>query len=289
MPGDSPVTFSYRKSANERVLDAVRRARDLTERKAVRRIAALAAVLLLAIGGWFTYLALRPIAVPDTEQDDIEDILDFTMLSDQFNRLPLKERLDLLKGVVSRLKGMGDGDSGLMAAFAAGLTSEALDQLRKNGERLMVDLWDSFSEQYEHVPAADRESFLDGAFLDMIRMAEDIGGFNLKQDESKQLSDAKNQSKRDMERARQGAGTPMQRNLVNRLVTDMQSRFVPITSVKQRDRMTRFSRDFVRHMRNQDLDTGKDRDAPAPPGGTPSRPPAEPPAGPPAPPPPGKG
>ncbi|MCW5764870.1 MAG: hypothetical protein KIT68_02705 [Phycisphaeraceae bacterium] len=255
---DAKIEFDYRRPAGEQVMEALRRARELAERKAVRRVAVVAAALLLALGGWFAYVQLRPIAVPDTEFDDIEDVLDFTLLSDDFNRLPLQERLALLKGVISRLKGMNDGDSGLMAAFAAGLSRPALEQLRKNAEKLFVDLWDSFAEEYETVKQADRQAFLDDAFVRFTKMAEDLSGFTMREDEGRRLSDAKDNAKRDAARLREGGSQPMQSRMVTRFMKDMQERGGPLAKPQQRDRMARFSRDMARHMRGQDIDTGKE-------------------------------
>jgi hypothetical protein len=143
--------------------------------KMVRRLRIASVVLGVAVvvGGYF---ALRPRPQPDYLDAGMDDILDYTLLTEEFNKLPVKERLALISQLVMRLKGMDSGDSAMMAAFAAGIAGSARDQLMSNVSHLAIDIWDEYAVQYDDVPAEAREKFLEDAFLDFTKSMESVAG-----------------------------------------------------------------------------------------------------------------
>lgn len=231
---------------------------------------ALVLMLALGAGSWY-YVATRPVAVPQVLVDDLEDSLNFMLLSDEFNKLPLKQRRELLRDLVARMKGMDSGDSALMASFAAGIMGPARAQLQKNAEKLMVDQWDEFAAQYTGVPKAKRGEFLDKSLIEMSKMMEDIGGFALPVKPEDRPAMAKKDAKRNQER---NAGR------VNKMDDNMAMgaagavvRGSELASPKQKARMSLLMRDMTRHLRNEDVDSGKPIEPPAPP--APPTPPVE--------------
>lgn len=253
--------------------DSMRRAANT---QGARRFALALGVLLSLSGVVWAYFEFRTRPIPNYASDDIEDVLDYTLLSEDFNRLPIDKRLALIKDMVARLKGMNSGDSELMAAFAAGISGKAREQLQRNIEKMGVDLWDSFAEKYAGVKAEQREGYLDDAFIEFTRMMEDVGGFQSDKSDKDRVSDAKSQAQRDMENARKG-DQGMDRTRITRFMKTIDDRGGKLAQPAQKARMARFSRDMVRHLRGQDIDTGKPKDggggggdapaAPAPGGG----------------------
>ncbi|MBX9738102.1 MAG: hypothetical protein K2X32_14365 [Phycisphaerales bacterium] len=230
----------------------------LSERFDSRRARAAAgcALVALAIGGgvWY-YVATRPVVVPKVLVDDLEDSLNFMLLSDEFNRLPLKQRRDLLKDLVARMKGMDSGDSALMASFAAGIMGPARAQLQKNAEKLMVDQWDEFARDYTSVPKAKRGEFLDKSLVEMTKMMEDIGGFTLPVKEEDRAAMAKKDAKRNQER-NGGRVTKLDDNMAMGAAGAV-VRGSELASPKQKARMSLLMRDMTRHLRGEDVDSGK--------------------------------
>src|SRR5437868_6654940 len=86
-----------------------------------RRIGVVAASIVLVGGGTGLYFWLRPVPQPDYLNDGLDDVLNYTLLTDEFNRLPVEQRMKLIGELVARFKSMSTNDSVLMAEFAAGI------------------------------------------------------------------------------------------------------------------------------------------------------------------------
>src|SRR5262245_24436204 len=71
------------------------------------RIAAAAAVLALATAAYFIF---RPVPKPDYDTAPIDEIFNYTLLTDEFNKLPIEERVKLVGQIVSRIKNMSGSD-----------------------------------------------------------------------------------------------------------------------------------------------------------------------------------
>ena len=69
-----------------------------------------AAVLLLG-GGFVAWRELRFQPPPDYATADIDEILDYTLITDDFNQLPVEQRLQLIRELVNRFMGMDGSDS----------------------------------------------------------------------------------------------------------------------------------------------------------------------------------
>lgn len=220
-----------------------------------RGLLAVAGVALLA-GAIIAYDRWHVKPRPNFAVADLDDVLDYALMTEGFNKLPLQQRLDLIKQLVARMKGMSADDSALTAAFAAGIMGPARAQLQRNAERLAIDLWDSYSKDYTSVKPADRGAFLDQSIVDFTKTMEGIAGVESGLEDNERLSQTKSQAQRDAARAKE-RDPGLSADRVGGLFAFVGKQGEQVQDVRQRSRMARFSRDVTRHMRGQDVDTGR--------------------------------
>lgn len=216
---------------------------------------ALGALGGLAIGGAIVWgaLALMPVPKPDYETGDIGDVLGFTMLTTEFDKLPLEERIDLIGQVVKRVESMGAEEGTLMAAFAAGIAGEARKQLEENAAGVMIDVWDEFAPGYQRLTdPAEREAYIEQATVDMIRLFERMDGDPSTKSDDEILADAREQAERDRDRFTDPMRGPSTAGLA-RFATFMNREIGDRASPQQRARIAKISRDMTRYLRGEDL------------------------------------
>jgi hypothetical protein len=209
-----------------------------------KRAAMSIAVMLLAGGAAYGAAMLMPKSEPDVFADDLADVLDYTLVSEEFNKLPIEQRLKLLQEVIARLKGADSQDSAMVAAFAAGLTGPMRAQLMRNAEKLAVDVWDKFASEYATVPVGERDAYLDKAFVDFTNMMEEIAGLDSGVDEGQRMERAR----RDMQRGTPRDMPPMDAGRAAGLVQWMNDRAGKYTTPMQQANMASFARDMSRRM-----------------------------------------
>lgn len=217
------------------------------------RWAASVATLLLAIGAYFIF---RPIPTPDYLNDDLDDILDYTLLTDEFNKLPVKDRLKLVGDLVNRLKGMSAGDSVLMASFASGIAGAARDQLMENASRLAVDVWDKYALDYAKVPEEKKEEALDEAFVEFTKMMETLGGRPRDISDEERLAEGRRQAERDLKVMKDPDRGPSNKD-VAQVAVFLDKDVGKHASAQQRMRGQQMMRDMTRRLRGFDIKTGK--------------------------------
>lgn len=217
------------------------------ERRRRKRLAIIAPIVLIGLGGgaWWMW---GPMSQPDFERGNMRRVLTFAMLTDEFNKLPVEERMKLLGQLVQRFQSMGSGDSALMAAFAAGVSGKAREQIEENASRLMIDLWDKYSEQYAAVPEGDRGAFLDKTIVEFQRLSEVMTGRPNPKSDAELLDDAKKQAQRDSQALKSGDGMPPTRAL-GRMVVFMRDNVGGRASPAERARGQVLMRDMVQHLR----------------------------------------
>jgi hypothetical protein len=253
------ITMRRRRSPDVREL--LGRGRDALvgtpERKQrTTRILSLVGPTLVVIAGIGLYLWLRPVPKPDYTKAAINKVFNFTLLTDEFNRLPVEERMKLMAQLVERLKGMSAGDSALLGAFAAGIAGSARQQIEENISRLAIDVWDKYAKDYQGVPAADREAYLDNAFLEFSKMMEGVAGEVRDVPDAERLAEVRRQAERDKESLKSGKGVPPAKAL-SRMFNFMHDNVGSHASAAQQSRGQGMMLDMMRHFRGQDLDTGK--------------------------------
>jgi len=206
----------------------------------------------LAVGAYFTF---RPVPQPDYDTAAMNEVFNYTLLTDEFNNLPVEQRLALIGKLVNRLKNMGGSDSVLMASFAAGIGGAARDQLQQNGARLAVDVWDKYAKDYDTVKEEDRAQFLEQAFLDFTKMMETVAGEQRDISDSDRLNDVRKQADSRKQMSNPDRAPPSQ--LLGRGFDMMNKGVGGHANPVQRLRGAQLMRDMTRHFRGQDIATGK--------------------------------
>jgi hypothetical protein len=218
---------------------------------------ALAGVVAGASVAWSE---LRPINPPDVFADPFKDVLGFALLDKDFNRLPIEERIRLLQEMAEKIRGLSSGDSAMMAAFAAGITGKAREQLEANLRTLMVDLVDKFALEYAQSTEADREKAMEQCLLEMFELTN-----TLRMDEAKptddtpaeNLAEVRESASARAERMKGEGKSQVDSGDVAGVFQWVQSDVSKYSEPNERARTTRFMRDAVRYMRGQDINTGK--------------------------------
>ncbi|MEK6701240.1 MAG: hypothetical protein AABZ53_03185 [Planctomycetota bacterium] len=223
------------------------------DRKRKVRLASWIACGLLVVGaGAGAYMVFGPTPKPDYEVDPFDDVLDYTLLTDDFNSLPLDQRLELIRQLVGRFKDMGDSESSLVAAFAAGISGEARKQLEKNASRLVLDLMDKHALEYEKAKPEDKEKALDDALVGLSKTFEALGGKISDKTDSERIAEAEENAKRD-EKWIKSADSQRLGDMTGRMMSTMNDTIAQQASPQQRGRMAPMMRDMTRHLRGQSV------------------------------------
>lgn len=229
--------------------DPVRKARLILAARIVGAVVLVGA----GVGAFF---AFRPVPQPDYLSDDLDSILGYTLLTDEFNRLPVGERLKLIGQLIQRFKNLDSGDSVLLAGFASGIAGSAREQLMENASRLAVDSWDQYAKDYGKVDAAKEEEFLDDAFVEFTKMMEGVGGRVRDVSDAERLAEGRRQAQRDIENMRDPKRAPSNEQL-GRVFRMMNEDVGKHATPQQRFRGAQMMRDMTRRLRGQDIHTGR--------------------------------
>lgn len=218
----------------------------------VRRWGAVIAAGVVVVGGVGAYLALRPTPIPDFEDDPIDEVFNYALLTNEFNRLPIEERLELIRTMTDRLKDLGGSDSTLLAAFAAGIVGSAREQLEENAAGIAVDIWDSQAKGYAAVAPEDRAEHIEQAAIDLVRLTDGLNGYPSDISDEEIVDRLFEQAAEDVEQFREVG----QRNsaALGRMFTFMDEELGGRMSPVQRARVALFVRDMSRHFRGADIE-----------------------------------
>lgn len=156
-------------------------------------IACAAAIVLIVLRS-----APRPPSIFDSP---VDDVLSF-FAAENFSELPLQERVNFMRDMLARFGDMEQSDSAVAAAFFAGLTGPAKEQLRDNVRVLARDVLVDAADRYFALddPAA-RAKFLDDWLLSWARLAGEISGRNQDRSDQSLLEEMRRDARRDNERA----------------------------------------------------------------------------------------
>jgi len=224
----------------------------------VLRAGAAVAIVGLGTGAYFYF---RPVPKPDYLTASMDTIFDYTLLTDEFNRLPVEERLKLIGELVTRLKGMSAEDSVLLAGFASGIAGAARRQIEENVSRLAIDVWDKHAQGYSSVPVGDREAYLEETFLDFTRIMETVSGETIDRTDQERVTDAREQAGRERKRMTDPNRAPDGEEL-GTVFAFVNNNVGGHASPQQRARGQLMMRDMMRHFRGQDITTGKPKGGP---------------------------
>lgn len=169
-----------------------------------KRLVAGACVALVGGAGLAGYEYWRMHHRPDYALDPVDDLAEFTFLRGDFNDLPIKERLRLIKEFSDRIRNASSSDSALLASFAAGISGKAREQIQENGARLMLDMVDMSAVDYMKVPQAERGAFLEKSVIEWTRIADQVSGRGDRTDEEILADVKKEMADRDERRKKMG-------------------------------------------------------------------------------------
>lgn len=170
-----------------------------------RRIAGIltgVAAIGVAVG---TYFVFRPMPKPDFSTANVDVLFNYTLLTDEFNKLPIEQRLELIGELVQRLKSIDADQSLLMAAFAAQISGEVRTQFEKNASLLAVDLFDQYAEDYNTgASPEDRDAYVENTFIEFQKTLEKIAGEERNVSDEERLIEGRRQAQRDLEFVQSG-------------------------------------------------------------------------------------
>jgi len=212
-------------------------------------IMALSSIGALGLGLGL-YLAFRPIPTPDYAKDDLSTLFDYTLLTNEFNNLPVQERLDLVAQLYNRVKDMDASESVLMASFFAGVSGEARQQLQRNAGKLLVDATDMIAKDYTRVPPSEKEAYLDDAYIRLVRLTEPFDSSIASKSDEELLERGRRDAAQGREQMQKGDISAKQ---ASRMLTFMNKQVNNSATVRQQQRLTLFMRDLSRHMRGESI------------------------------------
>ncbi len=225
-----------------------------------RVLVGASALMLATSGALGAWLVFRPVPQPDYESGGLDTLFHYTLLTDEFNRLPIDERIELIGQLVSRLQGMDGSDSVLIAAFAASITGEARDQLIENASRVMVDLTDRAAAGYNPGGTEEeRTAYIESSVVEMMRAMRTMAGETDDISDEELLNDARDQAARDADAFSDGGVTADQLGQMSGFLTRTMG---GSSSTQQKLRMARFGRDMSRTLRQQGAERRANPDGP---------------------------
>lgn len=202
-------------------------------------------VVALALGLGL-YLMIRPVPKPDYESAQIGIAFNYTLLTEEFNSLPVEERIQLVSQLYGRVRDMDASESAMMAAFFAGIAGEAREQLERNAGKLLVDAADLVAKDYAAVPPEAREEYLDDAYVRLARLTAPFDPSIERRTDEEILDRGRRDAKQGLEAMESGRISPDQ---ASRMLLFMDRQTRKSASVSQQQRLTLFMRDLTRHLR----------------------------------------
>lgn len=185
---------------------------------------------------------------PDYALDPIDDLAEFTFLRGDFNSLPIKERLKLIKDFADRIRNASSGDSALLASFAAGISGKAREQIQENGARLMLDMVDASAIDYAKVPPEERGTFLEKSVIEWTRIGDQVSGRPERSDEEILADVRKQTEERDERRKKMGPerSAKMAAGIVGFLNGNVANHANPVQSQRTLQMMSDVNKHFSR-------------------------------------------
>ncbi|GJM19482.1 MAG: hypothetical protein DHS20C14_16950 [Phycisphaeraceae bacterium] len=223
--------------------------------RASRVLVCASALMLTSAGAMGAWLAWRPVPKPDYDSGRLDTLFHYTLLTDEFNRLPVDERIALISDLVSRVGDMNSNDSVLLAAFAAQISGPARDQLIENASRVMIDLTDQAAAGYNAAaPPEQRTAYMEDAIVRMARSMNAMAGQGGDATDEEILDEARAQAARDAAAIDSGKVSAED---VGQFAGVLTRTMGASSSAQQKLRLAAFGRDMARTLRGQDIETGK--------------------------------
>lgn len=153
--------------------------------------------ILVAILLWWSSRWRPPPSIFDAPVDDVLGYLAI----DDFNELPLEDRVEFMIDFANRFRGLEQSESAVMAAFMAGLTGDARAQMIQNARILAKDILAEGASTYVNLPDAEKDAFIDSWLVEWSKVGERIveGEVGDRSDEER-LEEFRDEARRGRER-----------------------------------------------------------------------------------------
>lgn len=225
--------------------------------KKARKISIPVAGALALVIGVGAYLHYRPTPMPDFREDPLDRVFGYTLLTADFNKLPVEQRLELVATLTQRLGNMSASDAGLMAAFAAGIAGEGRRQLEENFSTLMIDTWDLLAAEHETSSPEERERSAEDAYVRLVRILSTFDGRPDERSREDILDEGRREARRGVERLAERRPSDRRTSRLFRFANeDVGGQASP----QQRGRISVLMRDMTRTLRGEDVMTGRPKD-----------------------------
>lgn len=193
----------------------------------------LALVTIVTIAWGLTpHIYRRPPNIFDTPVDGVLSYLG----ADDFNKLPIEERLRFLQDVVKRFKSMSQTDSALASAFFAGLSGRANEKLVDNARILGKDIFvQGASEFLALSDEKSRNEYIDKWLVKWVRFAEEATGRHSDHTDEQVLDRMSEQARGDLKR-----GIDIDAAMAQQLVDFWDRDIASVTSPKEQAQIYQF-------------------------------------------------
>lgn len=173
-------------------------------RTAVGGVAAVA-IAILAIVWWSS--RWRP--PPSIFDSPVDDVLGYLAIDD-FNQLPLEERIEFMIEFANRFRGLEQSESAVMAAFMAGLTGDAREQMLQNARVLAKDILADGASNYVSLPEREKDAFIDAWLVEWSKVGERMmtGEVQNRSDEDR-IDEFRDQARRQQDRGLSTTGVTL--------------------------------------------------------------------------------
>jgi len=157
------------------------------------------ALVTIMIIAWMLmpHMHRKPPNIFDTPVDGVLSYLG----TDDFNSLPIEERLRFLQDIMKRFSSMSQADSALASAFFAGLTGRANEKLVDNARILGKDIFVQGAHEFLSLTdEKSRNEYIDKWLVKWMRFAEETTGRRSGRSDQELLDRMSEQARSDLKR-----------------------------------------------------------------------------------------
>ncbi len=214
------------------------------------RAAMILALLLFLSGGVWWWVSVRWRPPPSIFDTPVNDVLAYLAMDD-FNELPLDQRMKFLLELSNRFRGMESSDSAAMAGFFAGLTGPFRKQMTQNFRILARDILVQGASGYFDVSPSDQGKYIDDWVVNWTKMGEKITtGKESERSDKERIERIKSQSGRNEERMKENKVPSLDEDGALGFMSIWQKEVEVTASPKQQGQISRFLQDVRKRYSN---------------------------------------
>ncbi|MSR44573.1 MAG: hypothetical protein EXS15_04340 [Phycisphaerales bacterium] len=197
-------------------------------------------LLLIVSGTAWWWMAVRWRPPPSIFDTPVDDVLGYLAMDD-FNELPLEERMKFLLDLSNRFRGMESSESAAMAGFFAGVTGPARKQMTQNVRVLVRDILMQGATGYFELPPSDQGKYIDEWIVNWEKMGEKLAtGKERERTDEERIRGVRRQSERNEERLQDRTIAPLSPDGALGFMSLWQKEVEVTASPKQQGQIARF-------------------------------------------------